>query len=317
MNPCQAPEHRRVWRGFSSIWGWIRRSHPYRTYSRFVDVGGPVLSAGMSFQAVFAIFAALAVGFGILALSARNNEAFTQTISELINTYVPGLIETAEQEGEIALGELLRQRTIDLSSIIAGISLVWISMAWFTSTRRSVRIVFGLEVKEYRNWMLLKLRDFFGAIVFFIAILVSAALTVVSSSLFREVLTWFGVDDSNWFIGTLGSMSSYALMFVVDVCIIIGIHRFLAEVRVPFWPLVQGAMIGAALLFGLKMLANAVFGNLGANQLLATFAFFAALLLWFNLICRVLLLASSWIATGQDKTLGLPEKGPLAAGWLE
>ena len=317
MNPRQTPERDRVWRGFSSVWFWIRKSHPYRTYSRFIDVGGPVLSAGMSFQAVFAIFAALAVGFGILALSARNNDAFIETISELINSYVPNLIETAEQEGEIKLGELLKQRAIDLSSVISGVALVWISMAWFTSTRRSMRIVFGLEVKEYRNWMMLKLRDFFGAIIFFIAILVSAALTVASSSVFREVLTWVGVDESNWFIGTLGSLSSYTLMFVVDVGIIMGIHRFLAEIRVPLWPLVQGAVIGAVLLFGLKILANSVFGNLGANQLLATFAFFAALLLWFNLICRVLLLASSWIATGQDRALGLPENGPFSAGWLE
>ena len=311
------PERFGISRGFSSIWARIRASRPYRTYSRFVDVGGPVLSAGMSFQAVFAIFAALAVGFGILALSARNNDAFIETLSELINSYVPGLIETPEQDGEIKLGELLRQRAIDLSSLIAGVSLVWISMAWFTSTRRSVRIVFGLDVKEYRNWILLKLRDFFGAIVFFVAVLVSAGLTVVSSSLFREVLTWLGVAESNWFIGTLGTLASYALMFVVDVGIIMGINRFLAEVRVPRWALLKGAVIGAALLFALKLLANVVFGNLGANQLLATFAFFAALLLWFNLICRVFLLTSAWIATGQDETLGLPENGRSVAGWLE
>ena len=40
------------------------------------------------------------------------------------------------------------------------------------------------------------------------------------------------------------------------------------------------------------------------------------LLIWFNLICRMLLLTSSWIATGQDPELGLParqlEQDPLS-----
>lgn len=271
----------------------------------------------MSFQAVFAVFAALAVGFGILALSTRNNTDLIEAVSELINSYVPGLIETATQEGEIQLAELLKQRAIDLTSIVAAVSLIWIAMAWFASTRRSVRLVFGLEVKEYRNWVLLKVRDFFGAVVFFLAILVSASLTVVSSGLFREVITFFGVSEENWFVGTLGSLSGYALMFVVDVVIIVGIHRYLAEIDLPFWTLVQGAVLGAVLLFGLKLLANYVFGNLGANTLLASFAFFAALLLWFNLICRVLLLTSSWIATGHDRTLGLPETGAQSVNILE
>lgn len=309
MNPRTTPTPRGITRRFSRLWWWIRSSRPYRTYSRFADVGGPVLSAGMSFQAVFAVFASLAVGFGVLALITRNNDALIAAVTELINSYVPGLIATDTQEGEIQLEALLQQRLIDLTSIIAGVTLLWVAMAWFAHTRRSVRLVFGLEVKEYRNWVLLKLRDFFGAVVFFVAILVSASLTVVSSGIFREVITFFGVSDDSWFVSTLASLASYSLMFVVDVVIIAGIHRYLAEVDVPFWVLIKGSVIGAALLFGLKLLANYVFGNLGANTLLASFAFFAALLLWFNLICRVLLLASSWIATGQDHTLGLPENG--------
>lgn len=309
MSPRKVPPFGGIVRGFTRLWWWFRSSRPYRTYSRFIDVGGPVLSAGMSFQAVFAVFAALAVGFGVLAIAVRDNTEFLEAVSALINSYVPGLIETETQSGEIALDELLRARALNWASVIAGVSLLWVAITWFTSTRRSVRIVFGLDVKEYRNWLLLKVRDLVGAVVFFIAIVLSAALTVVSSNIFREVLTLLGVSESNWFAGTLGSLASYALLFVVDTGILIGIHRFLAEVKIPWWPLLQGSAIGAALLFGLKVLADYVFGNIGPDSLLASFAFFAALLLWFNLICRVLLLASSWIATGEDPQLGLPENG--------
>ncbi|MGO3679073.1 YihY/virulence factor BrkB family protein [Leucobacter sp. UCMA 4100] len=298
-----------AWRGFFAyVWKRIRFSHPYRAFSRFTDVGGPVLSAGMSFQAVFAVFAALWVGFGILALSTRGNTELINSISEIVNSYVPGLIETAEQKGQIKLDELLNQRTLTWGSAIAGVSLVWVSMAWFTSTRRSVRIIFGLEVKEYRNWLLLKLRDFFGAVGFFLAILISASLTVVSSSVFRHVLDFFDVSGDSWLAGTLGWVASYTLMFLLDVLIIMGIHMLLAEVKVAsVWRLIEGSAYGSLALFGLKLLASLGFVSVGSNPLLASFAFFVALLLWFNLICRVILMTSAWIATGQDPEMGLPE----------
>src|SRR5690554_4855920 len=90
MNPRKVPPFGGIVRGFTRLWWWIRSSRPYRTYSRFIDVGGPVLSAGMSFQAVFAVFAALAVGFGVLAIAVRDNTEFLEAVSALINSYVPG-----------------------------------------------------------------------------------------------------------------------------------------------------------------------------------------------------------------------------------
>lgn len=266
----------------------------------------------MSFQAVFAVFAALWVGFGALALSTRNNTELIAAIAEIVNSYVPGLIGTAEQPGELELAELLGQPAISWASVIASASLVWVSMTWFTSTRRSVRIIFGLEVKEYRNWFLLKTRDFFGAVVFFLAILISAALTIVSSGVFREVLKFFDLSSESWLAGTLGWIASYALMFIVDVLIIMGIHLLLAEVQVKSkWHLIEGCCYGAVGLFGLKILASFGFVSVSSNPLLASFAFFVALLLWFNLICRLILLTSAWIATGQDSEMGLPEGDSL------
>lgn len=266
----------------------------------------------MSFQALFAVFAALVVGFGVLARVTRENTAFIDTVSDVVNSYIPGLIATSTEAGEVELSELLNQQAIGWASLIGAVSLVWVTMSWFTSTRRSVRLVFGLDVKEYRNWMLLKLRDFFGALGFFIAIVLSAALTVVSSSLFRQLLEFIGVPADHWVVGGLGTVASYVLTFAVDAVIVLGIHRFLAEAKVPTLRLVEGSLLAAALLFGLKLLASFVIGVAPSNPLLSTFAVFVALLLWFNLMCRVLLLSSAWMACGEDRSLGLPESGIAA-----
>lgn len=289
-----------------SIWVFIQKSRPYRAFSRFSEVGGTVLAAGMSFQALFAVFAALWVGFGILAQWLRGREELIVAITEQINTYVPDLI-AVDGDGVIPLEELLDRSGLNWGSAIASISLIWVAIAWFTGTRRAIRLIFGLDVKEYRNPVFLKVRDFIGAITFFVAILLSAALTVVSSGLFSWVLEALGVSEENWFVGGLGVTLRYGAMFVLDVLIIMGIHRFLAEVHIPFRRLLYGSIFGGLGMLGLKALGNLLLGGATSNPLLATFAVIIGLLLWFNLVCRVLLLTSAWIASGLDKRVGLPD----------
>ncbi len=251
----------------------------------------------------------LYVGFGLFGIFLRGRSELLETLVTQLNMLVPGLLGDGS-DGAVQINTLLQARALDWTSIIAGGSLVWVALNWFTGTRRSIRIIFGLEVKEYRNAILLKLRDFVLAVGFFLAILVSAALTVFSSGITDWFLSLFGADPQGWFFGWLGALVRYAAMFAFDVLVLIAMHKFLAEVYVPWWPLLRGCVLGGAALLGLKILGSAALGGASSNPLLATFAVFIGLLLWFNFICRTLLLTASWIATGQDDELGLPEQAP-------
>lgn len=287
-----------------TIKAWFMALRPMRAFSHFTDVGGSVLSGGMSYQALFATFAALYLGFSIFGITLRGRPELLETLIEQINLFVPGLLG---ENGVVQLGVLLEARAIDWTSLIAGISLLWVALNWFTGTRRSIRIIFGLEVKQYRNAVLLKLRDFLLALGFFLALIISAALTVFSSNLANMVLTWFGLSSDNWLFGSLGIVARYGAMFLFDALLLIAMHRFLAEVRVPKWHLLKGCLLGAGALLVLKVLGTALLGGASNNPLLASFAVLIGLLLWFNFICRALLLTASWIAVGENCELGLPE----------
>ncbi|WP_416443663.1 YihY/virulence factor BrkB family protein [Leucobacter sp. HNU] len=294
-----------------ALWQRVLRLRPYRAFSHFTDVGGSTLSAGMSYQALFAVFAALWVGFGVLGILLRGRPELLDTIITQINILVPGLVGTGnDTNAAVKLDVLLESRTFDWLNLVAGASLIWVVLGWFTSTRRSIRLIFDLEVKQYRNAILLKLRDFALAIGFFIALLVSAALTVLSSNLTDFLFSLFGADPDSWLFGWLGALARYGALYLFDVLVLVAIHWFLAEVEVPFWPLLRGAALGGAALFGIKLLGSALLGGATSTPLLATFAVFVGLLLWFNLVCRILLLTSAWIATGQDASLGLPQEEP-------
>lgn len=284
-------------------WQWCLRSRPYRTVSHFTNVGGSVLSAGMSYLAVFAVFGALWVGFGVFGIVLANRPELLATLVEQINAFVPGLIG----KESVDTRDLIGVDILSWSGIAAAAVLLWVAMNWFTGTRRAIRLIFGLDVKRYRNPLLLKLRDFILAIAFGLAIVVSAVLTVASSRLLDTLYAWWGWNPDSWLLGTVGMLARYATMYLFDVIVLLAIHRFLAEARVPWRPLLAGCALGGAALLVLKILGSALLGGVSNNPLLASFAVIIGLLIWFNLICRTLLLTSSWIATGLDRSLGTPE----------
>lgn len=303
--------------GARSLWRWAQHTRPYRTYSHFTDVGGVVLSSGMSYQALFAVFAGLWVGFGVFGLTLRDQPELLEALVTQINSFVPGLLSTGDDAGAVQLKVLLSARTLDWTSLVAALSLVWVAMNWFTGTRRSVRLIFGLEVKQYRSALILKLLDLGLAMCFFIAILVSAALTVFSSSLVKTVFSWLDMNPDGWLFGTLGTLVRYAAMFVFDVLVLMAINRVLAEVKLPWRSLLAGSMLGGLGLLVLKLLGGVLLGGATSNPLLATFAVLVGLLIWFNLLCRVLLLTSAWIATGQDRGLGIASEKLSALSLFE
>ncbi|UOR02114.1 YihY/virulence factor BrkB family protein [Leucobacter allii] len=283
-------------------WDWLRRLRAWRAYSRFTDVGGTVLAAGMSYQALFAVFAGLYVGFGIVGIWLQSRPELLEQLIEQINLFVPGLLG---DNGIVTEAAVLSVRVLSWTSAIAALSLLWVAITWFTGTRRAIRIIFGLEVKQYRNAVLLKLRDFALALAFFVAILVSAGLTLLSSNLMGTIIDWLGWDPDSWLVSGIGTTARYASMYVFDVAVLVAIHTFLAEVRVRRWLLLRGCALGGAALFVLKVLGTLLLGSATSNPLLATFAVLIGLLVWFNLVCRALLLTASWVAVGADRSLGL------------
>jgi len=70
----------------------VQRTRPWRTFSHFTDVGGGVLSAGMSYQALFAVFAGIWVGFGVFSIQLVSRPELLQSLIEQINVFIPGLI---------------------------------------------------------------------------------------------------------------------------------------------------------------------------------------------------------------------------------
>ena len=145
------------------------------------------------------------------------------------------------------------------------------------------------------NFLLLRLRDLGLALAFGVALILSAALSIGSTTALAWVLDSLGVDENSMAATVSARALGLLLAFVLDVAVLAALYRVLAGVPIPARPLWQGALLGALALGVLKALAGGLLTLTSSNPLLASFAVIVGLLIWFNLVCQVILIGAAWV----------------------
>ena len=291
----------------------IRKLLPVRVLMRYTGKRGPLLSGGLSYQSVFAVFAALWVGFSIAGLFLRTQPAIERAFFAIIDDAVPGLIDTGRGTGAINASMLLEPRTLSWTGALALIGLLFTALGWLSSCRDAIHAIFGLP-DAGKNFFLLKLKDLGLAIGFGVALIVSSAISVLSTQALGLVFDFFGTGHRSAIATILLRAVGLILMLALDTAVLASLFRLLAGLAIPFRQLATGSLIGAIGLGALKVLGSSLLGSAGKNPLLASFAVIIGLLIWFNLVCQVILLSASWIAVRlNDHGIALAATVPAAA----
>lgn len=276
---------------------WVQSLRPYRVYINYSHSDGNLRAAGMGFQSLFAIFAAVWLGFSAAGLWLSSNPDIFTALVTIINRAVPGLISTDTSAGVIDSTQLEQATTFGLTGVIAAIGLLWTAIGWLYYTRQAVRAVFGLS-RDTTNYVLQKFRDLFLALGFGLVLVVSALLTIISTQALTLLLTVLGLSADSFWTGAVARFSGLLVSVALNIFTLGVMFRVMARVAIPWRNLFFGVLLGSLVLAGLSALGGLLLGGATRNPLLATFAVFVGLLLWFNLMSRVILLAASWIAVG-------------------
>jgi membrane protein len=294
-DPLRAPV-----RTVNGWWQWVKTLKPYRVWIQFSYNDGNQRTAGMSYSSLFAIFAALWVGFSIAGVWLVNSPNLMDSLVAMINDAAPGLIATSTHSGVISTDTLTSlSSTFGWTSAIALVGLLWTAIAWLYYTRQAVRAMFGLG-RDERNYWVQKVTDLGLAIVFGVLLVVSAAVSVLTIEAVTALLHLVGIDGHSFWTYLLARVIGFALSIALNFVVLAAMFRVLSRVAIPWPSLVTGSLLGAIALSALSALSGLVFGGTSSNPLLATFTVFVGLLLWFNLICRIILLAAAWIAVGMS-----------------
>ncbi|TAL41266.1 MAG: YihY/virulence factor BrkB family protein [Salinibacterium sp.] len=276
-----------------------------------VERRGQLLAAGLSYQAIFAVFAAIWVGFAVAGAIIRTHPTLESALFRFLATNVPGLIDDGSGKGAIDPKQLLEAGILNWTGAIAAGALLLTALGWLASGREAVRSMFELPPVE-RNFFLLKLRDVVLATVFAAAFIASAVLTVISTTALHAVLGALGVDTSSIVAVWLARAVGLAILLALDTVVLALFLRLVSEIRIPSRFLWRGALLGALAIGVLKVLGSSLLGGATRNPLLASFAVIIGLLIWFNLVSQVIVLTAAWIEVSA-RDAGVTLRRPVEA----
>ncbi len=288
---------------------WVKNLKPYRVYQAYSLAGGNLSAAGMSFQAFFAVFAAIYVTFSITGLYLTAHPNVRDTVVNFINLQIPNLIAKG---GAIDPDTLFSAATLGWTGAVALIVLAYTAINWINYTRVAMHLMFGLP-KPALNFVLLKLWDLVIALAYGIIIFVGASVTVIATSFFEATIKalGFGAHAQTWLDAGI-RVATVLVVFVLDTVTLAAMIRLLSGVPIPWKFLWPGAILGGIALGAMKIAGSLLLTGATKNPLFASLAIFIGLLIWLNLMCRVYLLTAQWMATGM-RDAGLE---PVDTGWI-
>ncbi len=270
----------------------LRAARVFQLYSR---KNGPILAGGLSLTALYSIFAGLYVGFAVVGLFVSRDAAFQQQIVQSVSNSFPGLIKTSGTGGAIDLDALFKSNVLGWSSIVALAALLFTALGWFASARSAVREMFGLP-QDTTFFLLLKLKDLGMVVAAAFVIVLTAALSVLSTSALDLVFGLVGLDAKTDVARFAARILGLFVVLVIDSAVLAGLVRILVAAPLPWRRVVQGAVLGGVGLTVLQTIGGSIVGGTNKNPLLASFAVILGLLVYFGFVCQVILIAATWIA---------------------
>ncbi|WP_315095141.1 YihY/virulence factor BrkB family protein [uncultured Cellulomonas sp.] len=272
---------------------WWQHSRAGRANARFGSRGGGVLTGGIAYAALFSVFAALTISYTVFMAVLGGNDALRQRVLDSVNASLPGLLDTGDDTGMIDPDSLELSGGLTLTGIVAVVVLLVSAIAVMAALRTALRAMFA-DDGPGGNVVLGKARELGGFVGMGVAILLSAVLTTAVASAAQWVL-----DALGWG----GSTAVVLRVVAVLVGLLIDASIFLLLVKVlagedPAWrDLWRGAVIAAVGMGAVRILGTSVVaGSVSRNPLFTSVAVIVTLLVWINLIARIVLLAAAWTA---------------------
>ena len=244
---------------------------PFAVHKRFGEHDGTRLAATVSYYSFFSVFPLLLVFVTILGLVLDDDPELRQDLVDGALGQVPVLGDQLASENGL-------QGSV-LALVVGMATALWAGMGAAGALQQGLDDVADVSMHQRPNFALKRLR----VILFLLAV----ALGVVASVVFSNVATLF---DTGPFGGALGLLAT----FVVNVGLMLALFILLPAQRRPIRELLPGALVASVALVLLQQVGSFVVRRfiVGAQDTYGTFAVVIALLSWFHLVGRIVLLAA-------------------------
>jgi membrane protein len=271
---------------------WVKDLRAVRSFKWYSDRRGAMLCGGIAYTAIFSLFAALAIGFTFFSVALGNRPELQDAVFAQIDAWLPGVIGTSDT-ALISPDRLILDSAFTLPNAIAIVVLLFSAIGFMRALRVSVRSMFDQPVVGVSP-VLSKVWELAGFALLGAMVIASAAASVLSQTITRQVTAWFG--DSVLLAQAL-SLGTLAVGVLLDALLVFLVVRVVARVRPRHGRdflvgcLVAGVVAGFLRWAGTSIVTSSA----TSNPLLGSVAALVTVLVLVNFIARVLLLVSAWI----------------------
>lgn len=277
--------------------GWL--DHAIRAFQHFTTVKGNRLAAAVTYFGFLSLFPLLALAFAAFGIVLANNPDVEQQVFDAIGEALPGFV--GGEDSPINPETLKDAATT--AGVIGAVLLLFTGTGLVDAIREALHVVWNQgDVKV--NFVLRKLADVLLLIVIGVIIIASVAVSSITTSFANVALDAVGLADSG-IARVLFSALTLALALLLDTVVILVLFLRLSGTSPPWRDAVKGALLGAIGVELVKLLATSLLGAM-RNPVYATIALVIGLLLWIDIVGRLLILAASWTVT----LAGAPAAGP-------
>jgi membrane protein len=293
--------------GIAGLIDTVLAFRPVRVFFHYSNDNGPLIASGMTYQAIFALFAGLWFGFSVAGFVIKGNTDLQNTVFSTLNNFIPSLISYDPDgslpgtavPGAIKASVLLDTSALSWSGALSLIGVLFTAVGFLGTLRTAIRIMFDLP-NPTTNFLVLKLKDLGLTIAFGAVVLLTAVISLVSNTALGVVLSLLGLHDATALQEFATRAVTFVVLAVIDTAILMGAFRILSGIRIPFRRLLVGAVIGGVALTVLQTIGTSLLHGASSNPVIGAFATLIGVLLYFNFVCQAILLSASWVDVGME-----------------
>ncbi len=285
------------WQRFSKR-PWV--AHLIRMLGRFNGRLGNQFAAAITYFSFLSIVPILMVGFATAGFVLSSQPDLIQKLKNEVSTIF------ASSGGESAANI---NDTIDSAiaaryslGVVALVIALYTGIGWMTNLREAVRAQWRRKWEqdpdEVEGFVLALGKDLLALVVLGLGILVSVTLTAVGSAATGAVASLLGLDDVGW-VTTVLRIVPIALAIGASTLIFFFLYSFLplhSEIA-PRKKILRGSIFAATVFEVLKLALSLLIQMFSQSATAAVFGSVIALLLFINLVARIVLMVAAWIAT--------------------
>lgn len=271
---------------------WLQRLRIMRSLARYGNGRGALLAGGIAYSAIFSLAAALTIGITVLLGVLGRSPQLQDAVFSSLASSLPGVLEWKGSSGIVNPSDLVISTSFSITGIVAVVVLVFSATSVMRAMKSSIRAMFGID-QVPSGAASEKLRDLLGFVAIALGVGATGILTLAHTVIGTRVFSAIGLEST--LASVMIRIGSFLISAAIDGLILWILIRFVALVRAPktdLWWGLAGFGIVASLI---RSLGTSAVGSVN-NPLLASFAAIATLLLWINLLSRVMLIACAFIA---------------------